>query len=240
MEVWEIIAIVVTALLVLVILYIGGLRLGFTFVPVPSGESNFVLNFFKILYYFLPYSLFMFGIINDAYTEKIQFFPGSFIALLAVMLNGLLFKAVGIEDSDMCGIPGLSKAASFFVPQNVLFVSTILNYIAGTLQVSYPNISWMFWIVPIIVNALQVGGMFSQGCKFDQYTMFGKLAPVVGYLIGLGIGGGSGYAIASSLSTGINEGVKPLGSTGPVTSPLGSSNDRCSAPNEDDEIICEA
>ena len=240
MEVWEIIGIIATSLLVLVILYIGGLRLGVTSVPVASGESNFLLNFFKILYYFLPYSLFMFGIINDAYTEKIEFFPGSFIALLAVMLNGLVFKAVGVEDSDMCGIPGLSKAASWFVPQNVLFVSTILNYIAGTLQWSYPNISWMFWIVPIIANALQVGGMFSQDCSFDQYTMFGKLAPIVAYVIGLGIGGGSGYSIIRSLSITSNQSVQPLGSAAPVSSPSMGDSNKCSPPNEEDEIICEA
>lgn len=236
MEVWEIVAIISAFIAIVALLYIGGIRMGFTFVPVAAGEGNFVINFFKILYYFLPYSLFMFGIINDAYTEKIQFFPGSLIALLLVAINGTAFKATGFEDSDMCGIPGLSKAASWFVPQNILFVSTILNYIAGTLQLSYPNISWMFWIVPLIVNAIQVGGMYSQSCKFDQYSVFGKFAPIFAYLIGLGIGGGAGYGIASALSTNLNQDVKPLGSTGPV----GAPSEKCSPPNEDDEIICEA
>jgi hypothetical protein len=33
------------------------------------------INWFKILYYFLPYGLFLFGVIYDGLIRKIKFFP---------------------------------------------------------------------------------------------------------------------------------------------------------------------
>lgn len=99
----------------------------------------------KTLYYFIPYSLFLFGIIYDAINGKFKYFLAGFIGLIAIFLNYLASSALYAneiflqKDIDICGIPGMSTLWSRLSPQNILFSSTVLSYITATNVVSDPG-----------------------------------------------------------------------------------------------------
>ena len=82
----------------------------------PSGPKQPinlpVFNWFKVLYYFLPYGLFLFVVIYDGLVRKVKFFPAGFVGLATVYINSLIsyFASgrISTTDKDICGVPGIS------------------------------------------------------------------------------------------------------------------------------------
>lgn len=125
----------VAALAFVVLLAIGG--------AYNSGEgatfrerilSSGTIRPLVIIHYFLPYSLAVLVIFMDIMSQLPQ---GVFSLLIAgglMLLNKFVSGFVGTPDlppSDLCEIPGLKGLSSKFMPQSLLFVSTVVTYLAA-------------------------------------------------------------------------------------------------------------
>lgn len=231
----------------------------------PTTETIFkfsLINWFRVLYYFLPYGLFLFGTIYDGLVRKIKFFPAGFIGLGVVLLNHSLSNflsrsGVGSIDSDVCGIPGMSTWGSDFAPQNISFTATVLSYIAAYITNSQTDSSYTgsAWAGVFAVWFLQLIAFNWNGCdtsKRDGWTfiVFPKaekfIPPILGLMSGLLWGGLSGYLI-SKYVTGDTAGVglaseakQSLG--GPAMAPTSGTPGagKCSSTDSDDQFVCEA
>jgi hypothetical protein len=214
------------------------------------------LNWFRVLYYFLPYGLFLFGVIYDGLVRKIKFFPSGFIGLGAVYLNYFISGAQ-VEDTDICGIPGMASKGSNIAPQNVLFNTTVLSYIASYITASNPDssayaaTSWIGVAVGFILNAAMyyADKCYGDGTKW-KLAFMGSFTPLFYALAGgMLIGGGSGALIATYV-TGDTSGVG-IGSeskqiltqtSGPAMAPTSDTAGagKCSPTGDDDQFVCEA
>lgn len=211
----------------------------------------------KILYYFLPYSLALYAIFSDVISEANRYWPAPLIALFASMLNAVFSRGTPPE-SDLCGIPGLSRLMpSKWVPQIILFSTTILSYIAAFNTASGMGSSTITasWILLFVVAAIQSLVLVYTGNCFDNYsfvTMFGipggtAASILLGLALGVGIGGatGAGFASLSFFKKGAASSPLVIPATGTPSSPgVGSSTDpnvgTCSPPNDQDQFVCEA
>lgn len=154
----------------------------------------------KALYYFIPYSLFLFGIVYDAINLKLKYLPAGFIGLLAVFLN-YTFSSVfpeGLVYSDLCGIPGMGAMGSNISPQNILFSTTVLSYITFTNVAIDP--SSINNIVPgisiAIIFLLQLLMYYLNGCStlgWKTNALSSLLPPILALAGGLLIGGLFGW-----------------------------------------------
>lgn len=132
-----VIGIIVTSIVGFIVI-IGGIMYLFQRNSETAPRTLAIMTGGKTLYYFIPYSLFLFGVIYDMINGKIKYFPAGFVGLLAVFLNYLTSsflysKELFLQkDLDICGIPGLSTLWSRLSPQNILFSSTVLSYITFT------------------------------------------------------------------------------------------------------------
>lgn len=226
----------------------------------PSTGSIFdisLLNWFNVLYYFLPYGLFLFGVIYDGLIRKIKFFPAGFIGLGAVYLNSMASKLAGLNtiDTDICGIPGMGGWGSDIAPQSIVFVSAVLSYIATYVSVkpsgSDPMSYVSAWIGVAVVWALQAVMFNLSGCLVPGRWVGGSniiamfVVPFMGLIIGGTIGSLSGGLIAQYVDggSGISSDQKQsLTSSGPA---MGSTSatpgaGKCSATDSDDQFVCEA
>jgi hypothetical protein len=231
--------------------------------------------FFKILYYFLPYSLILYSFVNDIILGTSMYWPAPLLGLGAGFLNTFVSKLltgnVSIE-SDLCGIPGLTTVMpSFFAPQLIVVSGTILAYIASfntsiknqstTLPFMSIDASWILFAAVII---LQGSVLYTSKCLGGYYfpQFGGILAILIGIAIALVVGGGTGAGFATLPFFAKPAGVSPtlLGPGGTQRCPdglppdangscdrssgLGSSKDpnvgTCSAPNDQDQFVCEA
>lgn len=126
----------------------------------------------KTLYYFIPYSLFLFGIIYDAINAKIQYLPAGFVGLLAVFLNyvasSFLYRNERMleRDIDICGIPGMGTLWSRISPQNMLFSTTVLSYITAVNVTLHPSTlkATLSGVSLVIVFLLQLLMYWLNGC----------------------------------------------------------------------------
>jgi hypothetical protein len=88
-----------------------------------------------IIHYFLPYGLVVLVLFMDLMSQLPQGVWSILIGGVAMLLN----KAFGGSPdlpNDLCEIPGLKGLASKFMPQSLLFVSTIVTYLAAFVTVS--------------------------------------------------------------------------------------------------------
>lgn len=227
------------------------------------GETFSLVNWFKVLYYFLPYGLFLFGIIYDGLVRKIKFFPAGFIALGATYLNSTLsgFLKNDTIDTDVCGIPGMSEWGSAIGAQNITFSTAVLSYIASYLSTSdnfdysFKGIAWAgvfaVWILQTVV--FNVSGCSTQRVwwgSFDNIAISKNLAgPVIGLMSGMLWGGLSGF-LFSKYITGDDSGVGLSSEqkqvltqkSGPaMASTSGTAGaGKCSPTGDDDQFVCEA
>lgn len=227
--------------------------------PVGFLEYFSIVNWFKILYYFLPYALFLFGVVYDGLLRKIIFFPSGFIGLANVYLNSMLSYLVtktSSDDLDICGIPGMTKWGSGIAPQNILFTSTVLSYIASYVSASQTNSAYSgaAWGGMFAVWALQVGAYYSNSC-YTNRSVAGWVFPVLGSITpplyalfgGMLVGGGSGALISKyvggNVGTGISSDAKQsLTSSGPAMGSTAGATGagKCSSTDSDDQFVCEA
>lgn len=201
---------------------------------------------FKILYYFLPYSLFLFAAMSDLIVQEIHFFPGALISTVLVILNHLLARATtGIaQDTDICGIPGLSRVGSNLVPQSILFVTSLMSYIAGYVLNRNQTLAYPLMGLAGGVSLIQLS-VINQQCGADLYY-FGTLpASMFAIAIG-GLAGFAGYFVSKyvNVTSGADTAQNSvLGSKSPITGPPASKTPgvgTCSAPNDQDQFVCEA
>jgi hypothetical protein len=231
-----------------------------------------LVNWFKVLYYFLPYALFLFGVVYDGLARQIRLFPAGFIGLANVYLNHFISTAFGgtMNDQDICGIPGMANIGSQLAPQNILFTSTVLSYIASYVTAKpYTNVQWIpgtvftqpissqtysgiAWAGVFAVWALQTVIFNMTGCHSSSGWLFAWgsganriLPPLYGLAGGMLVGGIAGWQISSLDKTaGIQPGNKPTPeeATGPLSTQqkLASGTGTCSATGDDDQFVCEA
>lgn len=87
-----------------------------------------------IIHYFLPYSLAVLVIFMDIMSQLPQGVFSLPIALGLMLLNKFVSGRVDTPDlppSDLCEIPGLKSLSSKFMPQSLLFVTTVVTYLAA-------------------------------------------------------------------------------------------------------------
>lgn len=223
-----------------------------------------IINWFRVLYYFLPYGLFLFGIIYDGLIRKIKFFPAGFTGLGAILINhlisGMLGGATGVSgatDSDICGVPGMSSWGSHIAPQNITFASTVLSYIASYITASqsdsqYSGIAWSgvfaVWVVQAVMfnvnkcdSSKASGWMFTFGNSFASKI----IPPLIGLASGLLWGGLAGWGVSR---LGGDAGISPsqqqtlVGDKGPAMAPTSgvTGAGKCSSTDSDDQFVCEA
>jgi hypothetical protein len=226
-----------------------------------------LLNWFRILYYFLPYGLFLFGIIYDGLIRKIKFFPAGFIGLINVYLNSLLSTIFGKTtiDADICGIPGMSGWGSSLAPQNILFSTTVLSYIASYITASQSDSAYSgaAWGSVGIVFLIQVYAYYQNKCYTSKLTTVsgvstsgwigdfaGSITPLIYALSGgLLVGGGFGvlfqkYVTGDTAGVGLSSEQKQVltSGKGPAMAPTSSTPGagKCSSTDSDDQFVCEA
>jgi len=255
-------SVAVTLLIVGGIYYVKGVPVTYEGGPRLTGffETFSLVNWFKILYYFLPYGLFLFGVIYDGLVRKIKFFPAGFIGLAAMAATRILtgWTNGGVIDKDICGVPGMSGWGSDVAPQNIVFTSTVLSYLASYITASqsdssYSGAAWAgvfaVWILQLIMfNVHNCGPSKSWWLTFNSDIAKKFVPPFVGLALGMLVGGLTGWRIStlSGDSTGIglsSEQKQTLTQTsGPAMAPTSGTAGagKCSPTGDDDQFVCEA
>lgn len=224
------------------------------------GETFSLVNWFKVLYYFLPYGLFLFGVIYDGLVRKIKFFPAGFVALGATYLNSTLswYTTWDEFDKDICGIPGMSGWGSAIGAQNITFSTTVLSYIASYISASEGDSSYkgMAWAGVFAVWILQTVVFNLTGCNAErswvgsfESDIGNRLAgPVIGLLSGMLWGGLAGYGVSTlsgdNAGVGLSSEQKQVltQKSGPAMAPTSGTAGagKCSPTGDDDQFVCEA
>lgn len=241
-----------------------GTRVPFTYESGPrtSGflDSFSLVNWFKVLYYFLPYGLFLFGVIYDGLVRRIKFFPAGFVGLAIMAITRMITGATtgGITDKDICGVPGMSGWGSDIAPQNIVFTTTVLSYLASYISASQSDSSYSgsAWAGVFSVWILQAYRFYKDDCNLSHRWWFtggdatwSKFVPsFIGLLLGMLVGGLSGYGFSNlqgdSAGVGISsEAKQSLGKTGgPAMAPTSDTAGagKCSPTGDDDQFVCEA
>ena len=156
--------------------------------------ANVITRFAFSLFYFMPYTVFSYGIISDIITRSIQYTPASFTGLTGVLLNfaiSAFMSPGGVApqvSNPLCEIPGMSQLSSSFVPQPMMFTLSTIAYIAT--YISRSNIGgisgyvvnadyrWPAWALYFGVYGLQLVVLSAQGCMNPTKAIGGLLAPL--------------------------------------------------------------
>jgi hypothetical protein len=211
-------------------------------------------NGFRIMYYFLPYALFIAGALIDITTTRLQFFPAGLTGFVAVLLNYLIsmFYTGPVTDRDMCGIPGLSAVGSSVAPQSMVFNLSTLSHIAMYISLKQGifgvNKIWPAWVAYVAVAVLNSFVLYGTGCFNDNVDALKKIG--FGLVFGTLAGLLGGWVSSKLLVPSGSSGQPLLGPGGTQTCPDGStpgpngecptsSSQTCSAVG-DDQFVCEA
>lgn len=195
-------------------------------------------NGFRIMYYFLPYALFIAGALIDITTTRLQFFPAGLTGFVAVILNYLIGMLLTgpVTDRDMCGIPGLSAIGSSFAPQSMVFNLSTLSYIATYISLKQGvfgvNKIWPAWVAYVAVAVLNSSVLYATGCFNDGTDALKKIG--LGLVFGTGAGALGGWVASERLSS--SSSSSDSGTPGTPPPDAGT----CSAPNDQDQFVCEA
>lgn len=110
----------------------------------PSSFSPVAV--FRMLYYFLPYGLVTYTTLSDLFNQEYKYVGGIVTGVITFILNRTISyfitgKGMDLSDSNYCGVPGLGKFGSNFLPQAMLFNLSVLSYIAAliTLDTEFNN-----------------------------------------------------------------------------------------------------
>lgn len=215
------------------------------------------------LFLYLPTSLVMFGFIADAIQEELRYSIASLIGILSVFLNsfvGLLVNMFVKMPSSVlatgqgCTVPGFEALESIFAPQGIVLPVSIFTYFFidfGTTRPPSENIGTAVLFGVYLLTHIAV--LWSSGC-FSKYYWTSPFVTVgAGLLIGSVLGGisyGVVHAVAPNklpsgnyVAPASSDGSTPKKLVGPGGTLLGgatSSVGRCSAPNDQDQFVCEA
>ena len=224
--------------------------------------ANLISRSLLILFYFMPYAFFTFGIVTDIITRQLQFSGASFTGLTAVLFNyaaSLLFTG-GVAPTvqkPLCEIPGLAFLPSILAPQSMVATLSTLAYIATYISRSKPGqgfavaaeYRWPAWALFFGVFGLQYGVLGVTGClerkEGIEYPYDPRVAPLVAMAVSLlygGIMGAVGFGVLESRgdTTGATSagGSPALGAD--ITASLTPTVGTCAAGSSDGEFICES
>ena len=215
------------------------------------------------LFLYLPTSLVLFGFIADAIQEEFRYSIASLIGLFSVFLNsfiGLLINLFVKNPTSVlttgqgCTVPGFEALESIFAPQGIVLPVSIFTYFFIDFGVNRPpseNIGTAVLFAVYLFTHIFV--LWSSNCFSKYYWSSPFVTVLLGLVIG-GVLGATGYGIVRGVSpdklpSGMyvsppsSDGTPSKKPLGPGGTPLGASSSsvgRCSAPNDQDQFVCEA
>jgi hypothetical protein len=213
---------------------------------------------------YLPMALLSFGFISDLFAQQYNMSAGSLVGIVGVLFNaglGMFIKSrstttttggaetdifpsvsdlpppppiptISTSLDEICKIPGLDIGGYF--PPSILLTSSILMFYLNGIWANNPTHSYAASGFAVLFIGLQTWFIYSK-CK-DAFSL---LKIVGGLFIGLAIGS-AGYWINSVIFP-----SNTPGTIGQSTKSYGSSSSTpgvgtCSAPNSQDQFVCEA
>jgi hypothetical protein len=234
---------------------------------IPTSVSSTLGEFFKTLILYIPNAVVLFGFIVDAINQDFRYSIASIIGILSVFVNfavsfplKMVFP-VSKGGSKMrggfvgCTVPGFESIESQFSPQGIVLPTAIFMYLIMDFAMkrsASANIG-----IGVIFPAfllIQYSVMRSSGC-FDKYYWSDSFLTVLSAFIVGSVFGVSAWGIVktffpSSLPSSAGAPppappppTTPSGTLGPILPPSGSSNPNvgtCSAPNDQDQFVCDA
>jgi len=261
---WQVIGMILVSLLLLGLL--GLLFIKFIYPYLPGNVLEVIKEFFTDLIQYSPTAVFSFGflhsIIFQSYTALI---PNAF-AILGLIINRVfrsfslspreadLFSrlatwrstgAVGdpprianpIGNKFFCYISGMPFFDNSILPPSIILVTTIIWHYLMLQWLSGGGIST---IAPSVTLAILLIGHITlvlQNCADDGWSITKVLLAVIA---GIGLGSASMAAV----KYGLNKGGSSIGPTGLLGAPKGNDGTpgvgTCSAPNDQDQFVCEA
>jgi hypothetical protein len=233
---------------IVIILIVGMILFTLNKFSAQGIAANVITRFVFSLYFFMPYALFTFGLVNDAVTKKLQYIPAGFAGLSGVFANFLLSLTLnnGITspvENPLCEIPGLSDFSSTLAPQSMMFTLSTLAYIAT--YISRSNIGgtrgfvlesdyiWPSWVLFFGVAALHIFVLYGTACLTGTKAAWGIVLPLVwGSIMGV-IGFSTLERTVDKESTPADTQLKSSSSSDVPTA-------TCSAGAKDGEFVCES
>lgn len=214
------------------------------------------------LFLYLPSSLVLFGFLADAIQQDFRYSIASLIGIASVFVNtllGQLLKLVLSAPASVvavgagCTVPGFEAFESVFAAQGIVLPASIFTYFFidfGINRSPSENIGVAATFLTFLLLQLTVMGF--SGC-LSRYYWNNSFVTVIMSLIFGAITGGIGWSVVKAVSpTRLPTGVPVSSSStsapskktlGPGGTPFYSSTPSvgtCSAPNDEDQMVCEA
>jgi hypothetical protein len=231
---------------------------------IPTSVSSTLGDFFKTLILYIPNAVVLFGFIVDAINQEFRYSIASLIGILSVFVNfAVSFPLkmafpVSKGGSKMrggfigCTVPGFESIESQFSPQGIVLPTAIFMYLImdfGTKRSASSNIG-----IGIIFPAfllIQYAVMRSSGCFDKYYWSDSFLTVLTAFIVGTTFGISAWGIVKTFFPSHLPSGAgtpssapsSPSGSLAPILPPGGSSNPNvgtCSAPNDQDQFVCDA
>jgi len=114
-----------------------------------------------ILHYFLPYGLVVLVLFSDLMSQLPQGVFSIVIGFIMIAINSKLFNDPTVLPNDLCEIPGFKSWSSTMVPQSLLFVSTVVFYLASFVTATVNAPLSQTNVTPTTDNAMAIPTMGS-------------------------------------------------------------------------------
>lgn len=219
-------------------------------------------DFMFKLFLYLPSSLVLFGFLADAIQQDLRYSIASLIGIASVFVNSLLgqlLKLVLTAPASVftvgagCTVPGFEAFESVFAAQGIVLPASIFTYFFidfGLNRSASENIGIAATFLTFLVIQLVVMGF--SGCLSRYYwsnsfativmsLLFGAITGTIGWGVVKGISPTRLPSAAAETSSPSSKPTKkPLGPGGTPFYSSTPSVGTCSAPNDDDQMVCEA
>lgn len=206
------------------------------------------------LFLYLPSSLVLFGFLADAIQQDLRYSIASLIGVSSVFINsvlGSLLKLVVNAPASVfevgagCTVPGFEAFESVFAAQGIVLPASIFTYFFIDFGLNRPasqNIGIAATFMGFLVLQLIVMGF--SGC-LSRYYWSNSFATIIMSLLFGGISGSIGWGVVkavfpSRLPSGITNTPAPSPRYPLAPEKASASVGTCSAPNDDDQMVCEA
>lgn len=225
-----------------------------------SASFGIAKDFIFKLFLYLPSSLVLFGFLADAIQQDLRYSIASLIGISSVFVNtllGQLLKLIFTAPASVftvgtgCTVPGFEAFESVFAAQGIVLPASIFTYFFidfGLNRIPSENIGIAVTFLAFLILQLIVMGF--SGC-LSKYYWNNSFATVIISLLFGAITGSIGWGVVKTVSPMRlpSEAITTLSPTpskkpvGPGGTPIYSSTSSvgtCSAPNDDDQMVCEA
>lgn len=227
-----------------------------------SASFGIAKDFIFKLFLYLPSSLVLFGFLTDSIQQDLRYSIASLIGIASVFVNtllGQLLKLVLTAPASVftvgtgCTVPGFEAFESVFAAQGIVLPASIFTYFFIDFGLNRPpseNIGIAVTFLAFVLLQLVVMGF--SGCLSRYYWNNSFVTVLISMLFGA-ITGSIGWGVVKSLSptrlpseiltsssSSSTPTKKPIGPGGTPIYSSTSSVGTCSAPNDDDQMVCEA